>query len=92
MDCDYLMDLSFKESYKLNAYDGKTIKRYPRLRCLKTERDTNLNIYISSKLMSIPVYTKILIDYFKFINKESNGLQPIYSMFDSIIFYTIFRL
>ena len=67
-------------------------KRYPRLRCLKTERDTNLNIYISSKLMSIPTYTKILKDYFKFINKESNGLQHIYSMFDSIIFYTIFRL
>lgn len=67
-------------------------KRYPRLRCLKTERDTNLNIYISSKLMSIPTYTKILKDYFKFINKESNGLQSIYSMFDSIIFYTIFRL
>ena len=67
-------------------------KRYPRLRCLKTERDTNLNIYISSKLMSIPTYTKILKDYFKFINKGSNGLQPIYSMFDSIIFYTIFRL
>ena len=50
MDCDYLMDLPFKESYKLNAYDGKTIKRHPRLRCLKTERDTDLNIYISSKL------------------------------------------
>ena len=91
MDCDYLMDLPFKESYKSNAYDLK-IKRHPRLRCLKTERDTNLNIYISSKLMSIPVYTKILIDYFKFINKESNGLQPIYSMFDSIIFYIIFHL
>ena len=67
-------------------------KRHPRLRCLKTERDTNLNIYISSKLMSIPTYTKILKGYFKFINKESNELQPIYSMFDSIIFYTIFRL
>ena len=92
MDCDYLMDLPFKESYKLNAYDGKTIKRHPRLRCLKTERDTDLNIYISSKLMSIPVYTKILKDYSKFINKESNGLQPIYSMLDSIIFYTIFHL
>ena len=92
MDCDYLMDLSFKESYKLNAYDGKTIKRHPRLRCLKTERDTNLNIYISCKLMSIPTYTKILKDYSKFINKESNGLQPIYSMFDSIIFYIIFHL
>ena len=35
MDCDYLMDLPFKESYKLNAYDGKTIKRHPRFRCLK---------------------------------------------------------
>ena len=35
-------------------------KRYPRLRCLKTERDTNLNIYISSKLMSIPTYTEYL--------------------------------
>ena len=89
MDCDYLMDLPFKESYKLNVF---VKKRYPRLRCLKTERDTNLNIYISSKLMSIPTYTKILKDYFKFTNKESNGLQPIYSMFDSIIFYTIFRL
>ena len=66
MDCDYLMDLPFIESYKLNAYDGKTIKRHPRLRCLKTERDTNLNIYISCKLMSIPTYTKILKDYLKY--------------------------
>ena len=57
MDCDYLMDLSFKESYKLNAYDGKTIKRHPRLRCLKTERDTDLNIYTSSILVSIPTIT-----------------------------------
>ena len=71
MDCDYLMDLPFKESYKLkydglNVYDGKTIKRHPRLRCLKTERDTNLNIYISCKLMSIPTYSKILKDYLKY--------------------------
>lgn len=51
------MDLSFKESYKLNAYDGKTIKRHPRLRCLKTERDTDLNIYTSSILVSIPTMT-----------------------------------
>lgn len=26
MDCDYLMDLPFKESYKLNAYDLKNKK------------------------------------------------------------------
>lgn len=96
-DFGYPIHFTIRESYKLkcdelNAYDGKTIKRYPRLRCMKTERDTDLNIYISSKLMSIPVYTKILKDYSKFINKESNGLQPIYSMFDSIIFYTIFHL
>ena len=57
MDCDYLMDLPFKESYKLNAYDGKTIKRHPRFRCMKTERDTDLNIYTSSILVSIPTMT-----------------------------------
>ena len=70
MDFDYTIHLPIRESYKLkydglNVYDGKTIKRHPRFRCMKTERDTDLNIYISCKLMSIPTYTKILKDYLK---------------------------
>ena len=70
MDFDYPIHLPIRESYKLkdglNVYDGKTIKRHPRFRCMKTERDTDLNIYISCKLMSIPTYTKILKDYLKY--------------------------